>query len=1299
LLPLLQSSGLVSKLLQSCLFPELDVLASAHPEPGSTVSVDAIFEAHPRALRAAQHSIACRDICFDLLLELMTNNKASWDAAQPIFMSLIDAGASIYPTLFKNAPLPSLRPPGSLCGLCNGGATCYMNATFQQIFMQPTVRRLILSAPAVPKTQQLDSVFHQVQTMFAHLTAGVAPYFEPRGFWRAFKDYEGQSVNIREHQDAYEFFTRLQDTVDEHLRSAGHPRAIHAALGGTFAQVITVAGRPELRSQRNEDFYQVSLDVRGKKGLTESLESYVAVEMMNGENQWLCEELGKKVDAEKRTLIGALPNTLMLHLKRFEWDYETFSRWKVKDRFEFPLKLDMKPYTVEGCALNGTAEHMHPDAYYEYELRGIVVHSGTAFAGHYYSYIKDRTTSTGGNWNLFDDTSVDPWDPVTLDEDCFGGKFRPEGSAQEYDRPNSAYMLIYERVQPVEEGKVGNVVPEGVEKSVATVATAPGAGFQDVSGDELMVAQGPGAEDGLNFEQQEAVARHNLANIAMVHIFAPELHSFFTQIAQELRLTATGGGAKSRKVARGVGFTSPSSGVALGTTTTGAGSTAAGGNTAKNSKGLSRMTARHRPQELEDILASAIALCCNYFYNGLARGPNALINDLASRKGESFVAHLTSTFRSSLLASSILLQLVGDAASRAAENLPSRQGMVLALGSPHRTIHAGARTMLSHAVKVVLNGFGSEVGVPVLRPVVDSYMRQLHVIKKQMARPFSTAFNWDEVLAFLNEILSEYDCLAELAMPHLDTLLAIGRPLVDGFWSLTDEDRFDFDFGRSYLSLLAIVLCRYDHTYLSSGDGTLLNDENIDGDGVASPDDESTLNPYCFHDRDGTPLPPLPKAVWDFLFEDETFFRRLLMPSCITSNNSGRLLQWLWYNNYTKHMVISRALLDHLEDDVYNFDEHLACELPQIVDILTMKDILTTDRYKIMLLGESEIDDAFGVGTDNANAQQLRWGLIEMSQEKNHICRIVMLIRVIVLMHNANESIFFDAVEQNGNDTGRAQDWARYASERLDMLRYQLRINTAIATRWQELSNECIDAESWFQVDDLSEQLIEMANDYEYDDDDVDDENNDDVNPTPGGSGVLHQQQYPQPTGGAQSGYQGGFGLHGAFGIAGNAATLSGNVTTTRGGGYSYGLVQPSINQQQLLALQQQQQAQLEALQQRNGTTTTTTTTTTATTTRGIIGPALPPSSAVTPASTPFASMDLGAPPLQGSAVVVTQGAGTKGPDGGTSLPRQADISAGCVVLGGDGNQEEVDDDLVAEIELDDSGEDDDDNDDGEEEN
>ena len=34
----------------------------------------------------------------------------------------------------------------------------------------------------------------------------------------------------------------------------------------------------------------------------------------------------------KRNCIKALPHTLVMHLKRFEFDYETMARLKIKDR-------------------------------------------------------------------------------------------------------------------------------------------------------------------------------------------------------------------------------------------------------------------------------------------------------------------------------------------------------------------------------------------------------------------------------------------------------------------------------------------------------------------------------------------------------------------------------------------------------------------------------------------------------------------------------------------------------------------------------------------------------------------------------------------------------------------------------------------------------------------------------------------------------------------------------------------------------------------------------------------------------
>ncbi len=49
-----------------------------------------------------------------------------------------------------------------------------------------------------------------MQNMFANLALTNQDHYIPRPFWNAFKDYDGQRLNLREHQDAYEFFTRLQ---------------------------------------------------------------------------------------------------------------------------------------------------------------------------------------------------------------------------------------------------------------------------------------------------------------------------------------------------------------------------------------------------------------------------------------------------------------------------------------------------------------------------------------------------------------------------------------------------------------------------------------------------------------------------------------------------------------------------------------------------------------------------------------------------------------------------------------------------------------------------------------------------------------------------------------------------------------------------------------------------------------------------------------------------------------------------------------------------------------------------------
>lgn len=69
--------------------------------------------------------------------------------------------------------------------------------------------------------QEEDSVFYQMQTVFGHLMESRLQFYEPERFWRVFKLW-GHPVNIREQQDAFEFFTNLTDQLDEFLKVTGH---------------------------------------------------------------------------------------------------------------------------------------------------------------------------------------------------------------------------------------------------------------------------------------------------------------------------------------------------------------------------------------------------------------------------------------------------------------------------------------------------------------------------------------------------------------------------------------------------------------------------------------------------------------------------------------------------------------------------------------------------------------------------------------------------------------------------------------------------------------------------------------------------------------------------------------------------------------------------------------------------------------------------------------------------------------------------------------------------------------------
>ena len=170
-----------------------------------------------------------------------------------------------------------------------------------------------------------------------------------------------------------------------------------------------------------------------------------------------------------------MPSILAIQLKRFDYDWERECAIKFNDYFEFPRRLDMEPYTVRGLAkVDGEVIDDDLSAYEDeealpqketqctkYDLCGIVVHSGQASGGHYYSYILYKSNNGTKKWFKFDDGDVSE---CKLDEDeemrvqCFGGEYMGEVfdhmlkrmSCRRQKRWWNAYILFYRRLDTEE---------------------------------------------------------------------------------------------------------------------------------------------------------------------------------------------------------------------------------------------------------------------------------------------------------------------------------------------------------------------------------------------------------------------------------------------------------------------------------------------------------------------------------------------------------------------------------------------------------------------------------------------------------------------------------------------------------------------------------------------------------------------------------------------------------------------------------------------------------------------------------
>lgn len=306
-------------------------------------------------------------------------------------------------------------------------------------------RQFMLSMP-VDREDSSQELLWQTQSLFGQLQSSHQRFVDPEAFVCSIKTYDDDMINVHIQMDVEEFFNLLTDRWEGQLRSSEAVRKFRAFYGG---QLVTQTKSKECEhiSEVIEPFSAIQCDIKGKKNLFESLEAYVDGEHMEGDNRYKCSSCDRHVDAVRRSCLKEIPDSLIFHLKRFDFNLRTQSRSKINEYFAFPERIDMRPYTVEHLSNSpgGDAEDW-------FELVGVLVHAGTAESGHYYSFIRERPTSRKDeNWFEFNDDMVSPWHPSRMEACCFGGTETSwDHGGVPFEKNYCAYMLFYERSSALE---------------------------------------------------------------------------------------------------------------------------------------------------------------------------------------------------------------------------------------------------------------------------------------------------------------------------------------------------------------------------------------------------------------------------------------------------------------------------------------------------------------------------------------------------------------------------------------------------------------------------------------------------------------------------------------------------------------------------------------------------------------------------------------------------------------------------------------------------------------------------------
>lgn len=318
-------------------------------------------------------------------------------------------------------------------GLINLGNTCFFNSVIQILYFTDEFRELILNLDISSLKNKDDSKFkilHQIQRLFIGMSTldeneknskNIAKIRPVKMYISVINESKGL-FRAGSQEDSHELLLFILDCIHECLKKKvvfeinGVPKNEYEKLvlmsyksaqqffEKNYSPIIKLfygfqCSQTKCDNCKNlthtfepHPILSLSIPNNGEQNinLSDCLKLYLKSEKLLNENKFDCDQCQQKCNATRHHILWKCPNfqnTLIILLKRFEFNKFNKNGQKLNQMIHFPDYLDMSKYTNTNNEI--------------YELYGIINHYGSSnYSGHYVSLIKLE------EWFMFNDASI-----------------------------------------------------------------------------------------------------------------------------------------------------------------------------------------------------------------------------------------------------------------------------------------------------------------------------------------------------------------------------------------------------------------------------------------------------------------------------------------------------------------------------------------------------------------------------------------------------------------------------------------------------------------------------------------------------------------------------------------------------------------------------------------------------------------------------------------------------------------------------------------------------------------------------